>query len=464
MAMQYNAPPSIPSTIGSQINLHYYQRKALIEAAQEQYFSMLADTTTMPKNMGKTIKSYVYVPLLHDANINTQGIDPSGVTIDTTKYYISLGQTTQQYAVEADATAATNAINAIQAGVAVKSGSSTPWTVTVSTIELIGTTNSLANAAVAASRGATKRQGSGNFYGSSKDIGTIVGKLPVLDETGGRVNRVGFTRKELSGTFENFGFFYEWSKDSLQFDTDADLQMHLQRELINGANEMNEDMLQIDLINAAGVVKLAGGKTATYLMAAGDVVSYADLIQLGIDLDNNRCPKQTKVITGSQMTDTKVVGGGRIMYVGSELVPTLMRMKDFHEQPAFIDVKHYAAGSTPLRGEIGSVASFRIIQVPKMLHWDNAGATASDSTYYATGGRYNVYPMLVIGSESFTTIGFQTDGKNLKFKTITKKPSEDTADRNDPYGKLGFSSIEWYYGFLTQRMERIALIKTLGKM
>lgn len=33
----------------------------------------------------------------------------------------------------------------------------------------------------------------GNLYGSSKDIGTINAKLPLLSETGGRVNRVGYT-------------------------------------------------------------------------------------------------------------------------------------------------------------------------------------------------------------------------------------------------------------------------------
>ena len=34
----------------------------------------------------------------------------------------------------------------------------------------------------------------GNLYGSSRDIGTITSKLPVLTEHGGRVNRVGFSR------------------------------------------------------------------------------------------------------------------------------------------------------------------------------------------------------------------------------------------------------------------------------
>ena len=48
MAQQYNSPPSTPSTIGSQIVNEYYQKQALIEARKEQYFSQLANVTTMP--------------------------------------------------------------------------------------------------------------------------------------------------------------------------------------------------------------------------------------------------------------------------------------------------------------------------------------------------------------------------------------------------------------------------------
>ncbi len=78
---QYNAPPATASSIGSQINTVYYQKKALIELVKEQYFSQLADVTAMPKNMGKKIKRYHYLPLLDDANVNDQGIDAAGATI-----------------------------------------------------------------------------------------------------------------------------------------------------------------------------------------------------------------------------------------------------------------------------------------------------------------------------------------------------------------------------------------------
>lgn len=389
MSRQFKDPVGgSPSSIGTQFSNFYYQKQALIEARKEQYFSQLADVTSMPKNMGKTIKRYHYIPLLDDANINDQGIDASGVSI-----------------------------------------------------------------------------ANGNLYGSSKDIGTIPGKLPVLSETGGRVNRVGFKRKELEGTFEKFGFFDEYTQESMDFDSDAELMQHINREMINGANEITEDALQIDLINAAGVIRYAGNATSNLTIGADDVVSYGDIMRLSIDLDNNRCPKKTTVITGTRMIDTKVVPACRVMYIGSELLPTLRGLKDLHNEPAFIPVEKYAAGGTVLNGEAGSIDAFRVIVVPEMLKWAGAGADASaSSTHYETGNKFDVFPMLVVGDQSFTTIGFQTDGKTVKFKIFHKAPGEATADRNDPYGETGFMSIKWYYGFMVLRPERIALIKTAATL
>lgn len=387
MSQQYKNPPAVASTIGPQINTAYYQKKALIEAAKEQYFGQLADVTSMPKNMGKKIKRYHYIPLLDDANINDQGIDANGATI-----------------------------------------------------------------------------ANGNLYGSSKDVGTISGKLPVLSETGGRVNRVGFKRKELEGTFEKFGFFDEYTQESLDFDTDAELEQHINREMIMGANEVTEDALQIDLLSAAGVNVFAGAATTNATVDANSVVTYGDLMRVSITLDNNRTPKQTKMITGSRMVDTKVISGARVAYIGSELLPLLRSMKDLHNEPAFIPVEKYAAGGTTLRGEVGSVDALRIVVVPEMMKWAGAGANATNADFHATGGKYDVFPILIVGDESFTTIGFQTDGKSVKFKVYHKKPGEATADRTDPYGETGFMSIKWYYGFMALRPERIALIKTAAQL
>ena len=393
MPMIYNDPAGgSASSIGPQLNTSYYHKKALIEARKEQFFSQLADTTNMPKNMGKTIKLFHYLPLLDDANVNSQGLDASGAVI-----------------------------------------------------------------------------ANGNLYGSSKDVGTITTKLPALSEAGGRVNRVGFTRVSLEGSIEKFGFFDEYTQESLDFDTDEELEMHVNREMVSGANEMTEDALQIDLLNAAGVIRYGGAATAAREItgegAIPSVVDYNDLMRLSIDLDNNRCPKHTKIITGTRIIDTKVLPASRVMYIGSELLPTVRKMKDPFNNPAFIPVQQYAAAGDTLLGEVGSIDQFRLVVVPEMMHWAGAGANVTvNPGYRETNHKYDVYPMLVVGSEAFTTIGFQTDGKSVKFKITHKKPGPDSADRNDPYGETGFMSIKWYYGTLITRPERIALVKTVAEL
>lgn len=239
--------------------------------------------------------------------------------------------------------------------------------------------------------------------------------------------------------------------------------------MVSGANEMTEDALQIDLLNAAGVIRYGGAATAANEItgegATPSVVDYNDLMRLSIDLDNNRCPKHTKIITGTRIVDTKVLPAARVMYIGSELLPTVRKMKDPFNNQAFIPVQQYAAAGDTLLGEVGSIDQFRLVVVPEMMHWAGAGATVTvNPGYRETNDKYDVYPMLVVGSEAFTTIGFQTDGKSVKFKITHKKPGPDSADRNDPYGETGFMSIKWYYGTLITRPERIALVKTVAEL
>lgn len=309
----------------------------------------------------------------------------------------------------------------------------------------------------------------GNLYGSSKDIGTITGKLPLLTETGGRVNRVGFTRVQHEGNLIKLGFFHEFTQEQLDFDSDANLFSHLSEELLKGATEVSEDLLQKDLLLQAGVVVYAGAATTNATITGeGDepsVIDYATLQRMSRILDDNRTPKQTKVISGTRMVDTRTIGAGRIAYVGSELMPLLETMKDPFDNQAWIPVHKYAAAGNLLTGEEGSIHNFRVVVVPEMMHWAGEGAdVGTNPGYRATGDKYDVYPILVVGSEAFSTIGFQTNGKTVKFKITTKMPGRETADRLDPYGETGFSSIKWYYGTLVYRPERIAVAKTVAPL
>ena len=407
--LNYNAPidgqkSSIDGAGSDQMNTFFWLKKAIIESRKEQYFMPLASVTNMPKHYGKTIKVFEYVPLLDDRNINDQGIDANGATIVD-----------------------------------------------------------------------------GNLYGSSKDVGSITAKLPVLTENGGRVNRVGFTRLSREGSIHKFGFFTEFTQEALDFDSDDGLKEHLSRELLNGAVQLTEAVLQRDLLAAAGTVLFSGAATSNAEVTGevvpevvgvspeipASVVTYQNLMRLDQILNDNRTPKQTKIIVGSRMIDTKTIPSGRVMFIGSELVPLVRGMTDLFGNEAFIPVQQYGDAGTIMNGEIGSVDAFRIIVVPEMLHWAAAGDDVVDNPGYRTSmdgtdEKYDIYPMLVVGDDSFVTIGFQTDGKTVKFNVLTKMPGRETADRNDPYGETGFSSIKWYYGILIKRPERIGLVKTVA--
>ena len=407
--LNYNAPidgqkSSIDGAGSDQMNTFFWLKKALIESRKEQFFMPLSSTINMPKHYGKTIKVFEYVPLLDDRNVNDQGIDATGATIVD-----------------------------------------------------------------------------GNLYGSSKDIGTITSKLPTLTENGGRVNRVGFTRLTREGSIHKFGFFTEFTQEALDFDSDDGLKEHLSRELLNGAVQLTEAVLQRDLLAAAGTVLFAGAATSDAEVTGeivpqvpgvspeipASVVTYQNLMRLDQILNENRTPKQTKIIVGSRMIDTKTIPSGRVMFIGSELVPLVRGMTDLFDNEAFIPVQQYGDAGTIMNGEIGSVDAFRIIVVPEMLHWAAAGDDVVDNPGYRTSmdgtdEKYDIYPMLVVGDDSFVTIGFQTDGKTVKFSVMTKMPGRETSDRNDPYGETGFSSIKWYYGILIKRPERIGLVKTVA--
>ena len=376
-----------------QLQTFKWIKKALVDTRKKEFFSQLADTTTMPKHFGKKLKQYHYFPVLDDRNINDQGIDAAGAQIKN-----------------------------------------------------------------------------GNLYGSSRDITTIQGALPTLGENGGRYNRIGFSRGLIEGTFAKYGTFFEWSRESREFDSDEELAQHCLHELMNSAHQMNEAMIQIDLLNGARTVMYGGAATNDgEVTGEGDnpsVLTYDMLMRLDEELTEQNTPEETTIITGTRLTDTKTVDSTRILYCGKELVRALRVLRDPFGNPAFVGREKYAAGKTLLNGEVGAVGPFRIVQVPEMLHWAGKGATATsagNSKYLTTGDKYDVFPMLCVGKGSFTTIGFQTGaGAGGKFRIITKDPGRDTASRDDPYGETGFTSMLWYYGIMIPRPERIGLIKVVA--
>jgi hypothetical protein len=71
--------------------------------------------------------------------------------------------------------------------------------------------------------------------------------------------------------------------------------------------------------------------------------------------------------------------------------------------------------------------------------------------------------MLVVGSGAFAHIRFQVSGgMSDKFNIIVRKPGT-FANADDPYEKIGYSSIQFWQGTMILRPEWLAKVLTLAK-
>lgn len=316
----------------------------------------------------------------------------------------------------------------------------------------------------------------GNLYGSSKNTATITTKLPIVTEGADRVNRVGLTRLQRTATLTRLGMFLEWTDEAEQFDSDASLVSHFSTELVNAACKVSEDVLMMHLLKGAGTIRWTGVATTVGTIKGDDdttgdpsIVTYADIQALSIMLDESDTPKSFKMYTGTNLTDTRTIGSARPMFIGTELQPTIEKMKDSHSDPAFIPVHKYAAGGAILNGEIGTLYHFRVVVHPDMQHSFGAAVAGGNDYGYRTAmdgatEKFLAYPMLVTGDDAFATIGFQTTHNGTKFNIIIQKPGASAATLQNPYGNKGFSSINWWYATLIQRPERLGLIWSVAKV
>ncbi len=306
--------------------------------------------------------------------------------------------------------------------------------------------------------------GYGNLWGSSRDFGTVTGKIPLVAEGADRVNRVGLTRTAVTATLTRVGFFADWTDEAMQFDSDVALKSHFTDELVKGAEQVKEGLLQLDLINGAGLVRYAGAAVSIATVSAEgatpDFITYDDVVRLSIALDTNRAPKRFTILKGSTLSDTATVNGSRALFIPPELQRTFMDMVNANGTEMFVPVEKYASQTTVLEGEIGAVGGFRVIVNQEMFTHSNGAAVGVNPGYHVVGSNYRVFNCLAVSSESFTSIGFQTNSPgNPKFNLVIKPPGKEMATLDNPYGNKGFASIQFYYATLIERSDWIGLLR-----
>ena len=427
--MKFNQGGFNPATssIGAQINDKFWSKVAIKEARKMRVFSQLGDKLVQPKNYGDKLVKYHELPIIHALNVNDQAIDANGVSLVSGKWY---------------AYDSAGAMTGNTAGYATKE---------------------LAKAAAGAT--GSIKSGNGNLYGGDTDFAVIKGSFPALSEEGGKVNAVGMKRLVLEANVTEFGFHIPFTKKMLDMDTETGLLAKMSMEVGEAQGEIREKQIAVGLISASEINRVYAGDASTIAqMGAGDVVGFTDIRGMEQSLKLARSPKQTKMIDGSTKVGTVVVGAGYAAYVGQELYPVLEDMEHGGVK-VWRPVESYAAAGTIMEGEIGKISATRFIEVEEMPKYAGAGASTTDATddtgvdnMYTSGEKYDVFPILYVGSDSFGTIGFEGDVARVN----TIMPTADA--HNDVFGKKGAVAISWYFGMLIYRPERIRQILTTAKL
>lgn len=406
---------------------NFGSKVAIKEARKMRVFSQLGDKLVQPKNYGDKLVKYHELPIIHALNVNDQAIDANGVSLVSGKWY---------------AYDSAGAMTGNTAGYATKE---------------------LAKAAADAT--GSIKSGNGNLYGGDTDFAVIKGSFPALSEEGGKVNAVGMKRLVLEANVTEFGFHIPFTKKMLDMDTETGLLAKMSMEVGEAQGEIREKQIAVGLLSASEINRVYAGDASTIAqMGAGDVVGFTDIRGMEQSLKLARSPKQTKMIDGSTKVGTVVVGAGYAAYVGQELYPVLEDMEHGGVK-VWRPVESYAAAGTIMEGEIGKISATRFIEVEEMPKYAGAGASTTDATddtgvenMYTSGDKYDVFPILYVGSDSFGTIGFEGDVARVN----TIMPTADA--HNDVFGKKGAVAISWYFGMLIYRPERIRQILTAAKL
>ena len=448
---KFNNGGTTSSTIDRQFTDEFVTKAVVEMPKRKKIFSVRADRYTMPKNSGDKLSREVSYGMLDKRVLIDGGVDANTATIlQDVWYVVPTGSK--------DITAATAIFDTKDY---FATGSYATW-------ELA---RAAAKAAAIADAGAGEEvvSGSGGMFNGEASYAATQSALFTMPEEGGVINLLNHYSKMVTANITFHAIGHKFSMRSVDLDSRQGLIARKVQYMADALADIKEMQVRRDLIAAShvnGIVCNSAVNPDTDLISeidGTDVLTYAALEALEQDLLNNDVPMDTEILSGVDLVDTKVVSDAWIIYVNTEVLPTLRAMEGPGGTLVWVAKEQYAAGTELLDGELGKIGSFRFVGVKDMEREYGAGYTvggANDNASagqqtaaYKTNGKYDVFTAMVVGDDSFSITGFGSNNTSAKYI----KPVADV--HNDMHGKMAGIAADWSYGFLNYRPERIRSLR-----
>ena len=447
---KFNQGGTTSNSINRQFSPEFVTRAVAEMAPRKRFFSQRSNPIAMPKNYGDTLTKEVRLPILHKDNMVDANIDAANATVAQNMIFVLNADGTINTTYDVAAYAVQNSV----------------------TLDAARTTNMATATTLAAGISGSKIKTSAGYLLNGKASYAVASNaIPVLPEEGGIVGLLNSTSKLVSAkiTFHAIGMKY--TVRSVDLDSRKNQVAQKIKDLARATGELKEIQVRNSIISASEGYRLIGSSniatTTIGAMKSEDILTFDALQGFEQALIADDVPMDTEIIDGTTKIDTRVVEDGWVVYCNRELMPGIRKVKGPDGTSlAFVPKSQYAAGTTLMDGEFGAIGSFRFVVVPDLPAYRGAGSlvsadatlTAADrANRYATGLRYDVFPLIVVGSDSFSTTGF-TD------KDVTAAHIPPTRDvYNDMSAQVGGVVSNWTYGFLNYRPERIRQLIVVGQ-
>jgi len=197
------------------------------------------------------------------------------------------------------------------------------------------------------------------------------------------------------------------------------------------------DQLTRDVLNAGTSVSYAGtANTQNSHVAAGDVVTTANIIAAVTTLKNNNARKVTKMIEPSTGYATAPVAASYIGIVHPNISTTLKAMTGFTK------VENYSSQMGVLPGEIGKYDEVRFVESTNAKVFTAAGTSSID-----------LYSVLILGANAYGTTRVSGEAMKNIVKPLGSAGSADPLDQRATSGwKATFVAKILNDNFLTRIM------------